>query len=56
MKAHKKDMVAAWARENGIKGYEQLDPQIQAKRRQEAITQSNNRRREYNKDNEFKRQ
>ena len=39
MKAHKKDMIAAWARENGIKGYEHLDPQIQAKRRQEAIAQ-----------------
>lgn len=51
MKAHKKDMIAAWARDNGIKGYEHLDPQVQAKRRQEALAQHNNRRRsDYNKD------
>ena len=24
---HKPEMIAAWARENGIRGYEQYDPQ-----------------------------
>ena len=26
MKAHKMDMIAAWAKENGIRGYENYDP------------------------------
>ena len=51
MKAHKPDMIAAWARDAGIKGYEHFDPKVQAKRRQEALAKHNNRRREeYNKD------
>lgn len=37
MKAHKKDMIAAWAKENGIKGYEMYDPQVQEKNRMRAM-------------------
>lgn len=33
MKAHKSEMIAAWARENAISGFEQYDPQWQAKHR-----------------------
>ena len=37
MKAHKKDMIYQWAKENGIKGYENYDPKMIEKRRQEAV-------------------
>lgn len=33
MKAHKPDMVAVWARENKIEGFEQYDPKWQEKHR-----------------------
>lgn len=46
MKAHKMEMVFAWARENGIRGYDHLDPASIAKRRQEAISQYNKRENE----------
>lgn len=37
MKAHKPDMVAAWAKENGIKGYEMYDKVVQEKNRMRAM-------------------
>ena len=37
MKKHKSDMIAAWARENKIEGFEQYDPQWQAKNRMRAL-------------------
>jgi hypothetical protein len=46
MKAHKLDMIAAWAAENGIKGFEHLDPKVRQKRRMDAITRSNQRERD----------
>lgn len=33
MKAHKSEMIAAWARENKIEGFEQYDPKWQEKHR-----------------------
>jgi len=33
MKAHKTDMLAAWAKENGIEGYEHYDPKWREKHR-----------------------
>lgn len=41
MKAHKKDMIYQWAKENGIKGYENYDPKMIEKRRQEAVIRWN---------------
>jgi pyruvate/2-oxoacid:ferredoxin oxidoreductase alpha subunit len=46
MKAHKIEMIAVWAREHGIRGYEHLDPQSVAKRRLEAINEYNKRENE----------
>ena len=37
MKAHKSEMIAAWARENGINGFEQYDPKWQEKNRLRAL-------------------
>jgi hypothetical protein len=37
MKAHRPDMVAAWAKENGIKGYEMYDKVVQEKNRMRAM-------------------
>ena len=55
MKAHKIDMIAAWARENGLKGYEHLDPQVREKNRQKAIKTTNERRRREEEDKEKRR-
>ena len=33
MKKHRPEMIAAWARENGIRGYEQYDPQYRNEQR-----------------------
>ena len=33
MKAHRSDMIATWARENKIEGFEQYDPKWQEKHR-----------------------
>lgn len=46
MKAHKPEMIAAWAAENGIKGFEHLDPKVQEKRRMDAIRRSNQQKRD----------
>jgi hypothetical protein len=37
MKAHKSEMIAAWARDHKIDGFEQYDPQWQAKNRMRAL-------------------
>ena len=33
MKAHKLDMIAAWAKDWGIDGYDHLDPKVREQRR-----------------------
>ena len=33
MKKHRPEMIAAWAKENGIRGYEQYDPQYRNEQR-----------------------
>lgn len=55
MKAHKIDMIAAWAREHGLKGYEHLDPQVREKQRQKAIKTANERSRHNDEDKEKRR-
>ena len=37
MKKHKSDMIAAWAQQNNIDGFEQYDPKWQAKHRMRAL-------------------
>ena len=37
MKAHKSEMIAAWARQNNIDGFEQYDPKWQEKNRMRAM-------------------
>ena len=37
------DMIYAWAKENGIRGYEQYDPKARAKRIQDGINFYNRR-------------
>ena len=41
MKAHKIDMLYAWAKENGVRGYEHLNPVNIAKARQKAVSSKN---------------
>ena len=41
-------MLAAWARQYGITGYEQYDPKEREKRRLHALRQQNNQRRKEN--------
>jgi hypothetical protein len=41
MRKHSVDMTAAWAKDWDIKGYEQLDPVVREKRRQEAVNDYN---------------
>ena len=53
-KKHDSTMLAAWAREHGITGYEHYDPKEREKRRLEAIRQSQNRHRRKEHDS-FKR-
>lgn len=55
MKAHKMDMIAAWARDWGIKGYEHLDPQVREKQRQKALKQHNERQRRESEEKEKRR-
>ena len=33
MKKHRPEMIAAWAKENGIRGFEQYDPQYRNEQR-----------------------
>ena len=37
MKKHNIDMIAAWARDWGIRGYDHLDPVIREKHRQRSL-------------------
>jgi hypothetical protein len=37
MKAHKPEMIAAWAQQNKIEGFEQYDPKVQEKNRMRAM-------------------
>ena len=41
MKKHDLNMLSAWAKDWGIKGFEQYDPQVREKNRQYAIKKSN---------------
>lgn len=50
MKAHKKDMIAAWARQNGIEGFEQYDPKWQEKNRMRALKWRQKQEEKSNKD------
>ena len=56
MKAHKPEMIAAWAKENKVKGWEHLyrayDPKEQAKRRHWAMKSYN--RKEMERKNELR--
>jgi len=47
MKAHKFDMIAAWAKENKLEGYEHHDPKWREKHRQRALKQHNERLRKH---------
>ena len=44
-KKHDINMLYAWAKENGVRGYEHLNPGNIAKARQKAIKKNNERRR-----------
>jgi len=56
MKKHSREMLYYWAKENGIRGYEQYDPVDNERRRQKAIKQynENSRRRMENSYNDKK--
>lgn len=56
MKAHKLDMIAAWARENGIRGYEHLDSKEVAKRRSYGIQKTLERERKAREEKESRMQ
>lgn len=56
MKAHKLDMIAAWAKENGIRGYEHLDPKEVAKRRSYGIQKTLERERKAREEKESRMQ
>jgi len=46
MKRHSISMTAAWAKENGMKGYEHLYPEVREKNKQRAIAEWNSKNRE----------
>ena len=48
---HKPEMIAAWARENGIRGYEMYDP----KNREADRRKKSSQRKRFNKSVTFKR-
>ena len=50
MKKHKPEMIAAWAKENGIFGYEMYDP-----RNRENTSKKSSQRKRFNKSVTFKR-
>tara|TARA_Y200000002_G_scaffold373909_1_gene373799 strand:+ start:646 stop:822 length:177 start_codon:yes stop_codon:yes gene_type:complete len=56
MKAHKLDMIAAWAKENGIRGYEHLDPKEVAKRRTYGVQKTLERERKAREEKESRMQ
>jgi len=45
MKAHNINMISAWARDWGIKGYDHLDPQVRENNRMKAVQKRNERER-----------
>ena len=47
---HKPEMIAAWARENGIRGYEQYDPQYRENEKKKS-----SQKKRFNKTVNFKR-
>jgi hypothetical protein len=49
---HKPEMIAAWARENGIRGYEMYDPQ---NREADRRKRNSSQRKRFNKSVTFKR-
>ena len=56
MKAHKLDMIAAWAKDWGIKGYDHLDPKEQNKRRTQGIQKALERERKAREEKEKRMQ
>ena len=48
MKAHKLDMIAAWAKDAGISGYDHLDPKNVERQRQCGIKKWNEQNRDRN--------
>ena len=50
MKKHKPEMIAAWAKESGIRGYENYDPQYRNDRRN-----NSSQKKRFNKSVTFKR-
>ena len=52
MKAHKLDMIADWARENGIRGYEHLDKKEVNKRRMWGVNKTLERERKEREEKE----
>lgn len=48
MKAHKLDMIAAWAKDAGISGYDHLDPKNVERQRQYGIKKWNEQNRDRN--------
>jgi len=42
-KHNAQDMIYAWAKENGIRGYDQYDPQARAKRNLDGVKYYNRR-------------
>ena len=51
MKKHSPEMIAAWAKENGIRGYEHYDP----RNREEDRRKKSNHKKRFNKSVTFKR-
>tara|TARA_B100000900_G_scaffold309109_1_gene267817 strand:- start:1686 stop:1856 length:171 start_codon:yes stop_codon:yes gene_type:complete len=45
MKAHKLDMIYAWAKDAGVSGFDHLDPKAIAKQRQYGIKKFNESKR-----------
>lgn len=52
MKAHKLEMIAEWAKDWGIRGYEHLDPKEQNKRRTQGIQKTLERERKAREEKE----
>lgn len=48
MKAHKLDMISAWAKDAGVSGYDHLDPKNIERQRQYGIKKWNEQNRDKN--------
>lgn len=55
MKKHDINMIAAWARDWGLNGYEHLDPKVRAQRQMASLKKSRERDRKDNERNSFKK-